>query len=301
MTTLDHCPSPAALLHQRHAHQLLDRITAAGGTPPARLPGLLTVPDKLAQPAAGPVDPLGDLVDKIADGDTIDPEQVDKRIAAAAQAANAAEYRQQLRQRAEQVSLRKFHSELRDGLADEILDGLRPAFTEHAKQLAAIRELIDPDVDAETFIRQASAEQLDAWRAIDDHNAALTRIADVVEIFGPTGDFQQVAHPTQLGHIVNTGTFNARGLFLTRPDIPIAAACAAMYANGGQHRASCWYRAANWLQLNTIEQTQERVRAFCEAWFDGQAVDQGRGSLDPADGFVQRVTPNPYAKAEADQ
>jgi hypothetical protein len=295
MTALDHCPSPAALLHQRHARQLLDRITAAGGTPPARLVGLLDVPDKLAQPVPEP-DVLGELIDKLADGDAIDDVQIGKRISAAAQAQHANEYRERLGQRAEQASLRKFHSELGDGIADEIFDGLRAAFTEHAAQLAAIRELIDPNVDAETFIREASAPQLDAWRAIDDHNAALTRIADVVEMFGPTGDFQQVAHPTQLGHIVNTGAFNARGLFLTRTDIPIDQACKAMF-NTGAHRGSCWFRAANMLQLNTIEQTRERMRAFCEAWWDGQAVDRGRGTLSD-DGWIQRVTPNPYALPE---
>ena len=83
-----------------------------------------------------------------------------------------------------------FHTALKDGAADEILDSLRSSFNKAAQAFTQARTLIPADQPAEAFLHNAKPEAVTAWQALDGHLAGLDRIGAIGAAFGPrTGNF----------------------------------------------------------------------------------------------------------------
>ena len=83
-----------------------------------------------------------------------------------------------------------FHTALKDGAADEILDSLRSSFDTAAEAISKARELIPADTPAEQFLRTTKPAAVTAWQGLDTHLATIDTIGRIAAQFGPrTGDF----------------------------------------------------------------------------------------------------------------
>ena len=207
--------------------------------------------------------------------------RLDEAIADAANAQRVAEYRAGLRQRIELPVIKQFAQELENGAGDEIIDSLRGDFDAAAAALAKIKERVEPGVSAEAFLAQADADGLEAWNQFDRHLAVLDRIAVVVGDFGPHGSFELV-QPPQGPVAAWAGEIDRRALLFVGPDTNLISTSQTFRAcQGGRHRASAWFKLAGVLQLSSIDQAREKVRAWSEATFAATVSDNGRGASTP--------------------
>ena len=143
-------PKATQLLECR---RLCDAVSALGGGVPAQIQhlgatGPLAAHDLLSRPGAAK-SPERAILTHALDG-TLDARTLEKLLPAAATAQMVAGYRRDLAGRAEHVLLGQVHRELDARAADQILDGLRDSFNEHAQAVSHARTLIDPESAAGT-------------------------------------------------------------------------------------------------------------------------------------------------------
>ena len=162
--------------------------------------------------------------------------------------------------------------------------------------MAECAELVNPGADPETFLASATAEQIKAWQAIDEHIATLTKISSAVGHFGPhSTSFPLSEVPANISS--GSGFINNNGVLCIDATLSLEQACS-LFASWGTHRNSPYCRAASALRLNSIAESREKIRAWAEASWDALGINQGRGRLDPEKGFIAEPVPNPYALKE---
>lgn len=285
-----------AHLGVRHARTLLKDIAACSVKPPVILTELVDAFDDLAQTSAVS-DPTTDLVKAVAAGQ-LRGKDLDKQIAQAAAALQIQEFRRNLQARVEPAVVRQFVEALDEGgCADAVIDSLRPQFDEAAAKLAQCAELVSAGTDAETFLATATSDQIQAWQAVDEHIATLTKVSSAVTHFGPQSTtFPLSEVPGTMGSIA--AFINNNGTMCVDPQWGLERACE-LFQNYGTHRNSPWFRGASVLKLNNIADAREKIRAWAESAWDGLNINQGRGRLDPEKGFVAEPVRNPYKLAEA--
>lgn len=284
-----------SFLGVRHAKALLAAIAECGVTPPKTLTGLVAGFDELKS-VSTQTNAVDELVKKLASGKPMSTAERDKAIEAAWAAHEIGQFRFNICQRVEPALLRQFGQALEDGAADDIIASLTPQFDAAARALERCAELIDPNVAAETFIAQADEESLAAWRSIDEHITTLTNISNVVCQFGPMStSFKMVDLPS---NVLGTERLDNRALMCVSPRFGVDQACSAFLSVHGTHRHSVWFKVATALQLCTIAEAREKVRAFAESAWAALNINQGRGRMDPKKGFIAEPVPNPYALAQ---
>lgn len=279
----------------RHADALFDSITACGSTPPTSLTALVDAYRELSNVGIGK-DPTTALIDDVVAG--LRGKSLEERISAARAAVQDNDFRAGLKQRVERPLLKRFVEVLDDeGAADDIITALTPAFNSAATQLAECAELVDANTDAETFLASATAKQIKAWQAIDEHVAVLTKISTVVGHFGPhSTSFPLSEIPT----ITSGGGFiNNNGVMCVDPQWGLVRGCQ-LFIKHGTHRNSPWFKGASVLKLNSIAETREKIRAWAETSWEALGVNAGAGHFDDRGEFVAATHPNPYAVKETE-
>ena len=280
----------------RHAHGLLADIAQCGVEPPQALIDLVETFDELAH-APAVSDPIGGLIKAVSAGQ-LRGKDLEKQIADAATAVQLQEFRTGLQARVEPALVAEFIKTLDEGgAADAIIDSLRPAFDEAASKLAECAELVNPGVDPETFLAAATADQIKAWQAIDEHITTLTKISSAIGHFGPhSTSFPMSEIPVN----ISTGSafINNLGVLCVDAQLGLERGCS-LFLSWGNHRNSPWFKGASALKLNTIAETREKIRAWAESAWDAMGINQGRGRLDPEHGFIPEPIANPFAKKDA--
>jgi hypothetical protein len=262
-----------------------DAITAAGGTIPAPLAGLLSAADLLMRPSATQ-DPVRGILDAALAGE-LDAKHLDSLIVDAAAQQQIAAYRQELRSRAERVLVQAFAAALKNGAADEVLDSLRPAFDEHAQAVEHARSLIAPETDLAQWLHTAEPAAVTAWKALDAHLAVINRIGWVASQFGPIlGNFALIT-PFAGG---DNFRLHDTALFCCGGDLE---ADSAAFRRPGTHRASPWCRTQ--LQLHSVDSAAERYRLWCESEWDKTHYTRTVQHQKPDGSVGEFELQNPYA------
>ena len=285
---------PTSQLHD--CRTFAQSVTGAGGELPAPLQRLLDAHALLTSPRAAE-DSANAILDAAADG-TLDQKLLDKLLPAAAAAATANTYRQELASRAERMLVQRWYRLLRGGMADLVLDSLRPEFDRRAAAIAEAKAVgINAESTLEHLVATGEPGLLAAWNELHGHIRAITAIAAVAAQFGsrPTATFPQVKEFTP-GHVhllddralmcCDGGLLGDSSLF-RRPDTG--------------HRTSPFFRTA--LKLHTIASAQDRHNSWAADEHDRLHRDRARGGRVDENGVVQLdpVPPNPFRdKQEVD-
>ena len=133
-------------------------VKAAGGKLPQQLQNLIQAHSVLADAAALPAAaqaPESAIVDAALDG-SLSRERLAELLPPAASAAVVGEYAKTLAGNVERVMLGTWHRAMDKGGADQILTSMRGRFEEHAKQIAAAKQLFNSESDAEFISLQRS-------------------------------------------------------------------------------------------------------------------------------------------------
>ena len=244
------------------AQTLVSAVTAAQGRVPASLERLLAAADLLTAPS-GQAASLRPIVEAALRGE-LDAKKLDKLTADAVQQSATANLRQELRQIAEPMIVEQFHTQLKNGCADEILAGLRDQFTEHAEAIAEARSLIPAETDLTQWLSDARPEAIAAWQALPSHLGVMDRIGAIAANFGarPSAKFPLFAEP---GYTDNRLVSDV-ALFCVAGGL-IGDSAPFLRAGPTEHRASPWF-AVGPLRLNTVAQAAARYADFCAAAWD---------------------------------
>ena len=213
-------------------------------------------------------------------------------IATAAEQQNVADYRSELRGRAERVVAERFHKELARGCADLILDSLRGRFDAAAEQIAVARSLINPESSAEHVIASGQPELVTAWQSVDPNLAVLSAIGAVAAQFGarPSARFPLITeHPGDNYKTDDVALFCGSGGLETDS--------APFLRQQGRHRNSPWFAIP--LKLNSVAQAKERYRLWAASQWEAQHPDPVVRYTNPEDGSVaEKTLVNPFRREE---
>jgi hypothetical protein len=270
---------------------LVGDVEKAGGTVPDSLQNLMAgfddISGQITQPRS---DPVKQILDAYAAGK---PEQAAKLITAAAQIEHDAEYRTGLRQRAAVLFVERFHLQLCEGAADEILDSLRPQFDAAAQTLEAASTVVDINANPAHLAETGTAEQLEAWRSIRPAVAKLDAISMIASGFGPrSGTFGVLDQPPLIDPI----DLVDEALMCTDSDIVQAGK--AFRARRAEINTCPWLRISP--KLNTIAEAKERLRGWAEVeWNLLNPHNPNRGVIGEEGKIIPEIRRNPYAKAQA--
>ena len=145
-----------------------------------------------------------------------------------------------------------------------------------------------------TFLERANDTERRAWGSIAPNVTTIEKIAGVVTSFGSKSlTFPLIELPVQLGGVA---WVNDSALLCVDAKYDIQQSSAA-FSRGGVGRQSPWFLAAATLKLNRLDEARESVRRWAEATWESLGLNQGRGRLDPTEGFIAEPIANPYAKA----
>lgn len=194
----------------------------------------------------------------------------------------------------ETLYVRRFHDALDAGIADEIIDALRPKVDQAMAGVAAAKEHINGDESLEAFLNHADAEALDAWQSLPGYIATLDRAENILNDFLPGSSFPLFeSSPATL-------RMSAFAVFFTDPSLGklMEASQFSRTGRNGDRRDNPWYRVMTSINLNTLAEAREYHRAYLEQ--DYEAVNQTfRGTVTEDNGIVQDAPmPNPYRKPE---
>jgi|SRR5215217_834094 len=264
-------------------------VEKASGEVPRVLQNLLDGFDDLDGQTAQPSDPARRIVDAYAQGKH---DRAAELITEAAQIHHDAEYRKGLRQRAHNLFIERFFTELCQGAADETLDSLRGQFDAAAEALAAATAVVDINANPAQLAETGTPEQLEAWRAIRPAITQLDTIDAIASRFGPQSiDFGVLDQPA----LIDCMDLVDDALMCTSSDIVQAGK--AFRARTADIRTAPWLRITP--KLNTISEAQERLRAWAEQeWNLLNPHDPSRGQLDENGHVIAEVRRNPFALAD---
>ena len=272
----------------RDCQKFATAIAAAGGVVPSALQHLLSSYELLRRP--GPAQPPEEAILTHALDGTLDQKTLDKLLPAAAAAAQANTYRQELARSAEHTLVGQWHRQVADGGADQILDSLRPSFERHAEAIAAARSLFTAESTPEHVLASGEPGTIEAWQQLDAHVRAVTQIAAVASQFGcrPQAQFPQVKE-YNLGE---THKLDDRALMCTSGFLVTDSALFRQADSG--HRSSPFFRVGG-LRLHTVQGAQNRYDEFAAEEFVRVHSGPRGGWIDQNGQVHQHPAPkNPY-------
>jgi hypothetical protein len=275
----------------RHAQSLLWALEGVKVTPPKVLQDIVDGLELLGpaiQPAAE--DPSDLIVSAAAEG-KLTPKSLDDLLAKAAAASATNGYRQAFRHKADKAFLRRFHSALVDGAADQVLNGIRPQFEAAAKDLAAARAAVDLDATPQRLLNvTASPEEQTAWGRLPELVRQISQLSAIAATFGPTADLAVIDGLTKNDNLLHLEWIDDRALMCTEGNIVTASNT---FRRPNPHwQTSPWLRVP--LKLATIAEAQEKIREAVEEDFNArEALRSGRGTLTDQ-GFVPDTRANPH-------
>jgi hypothetical protein len=219
----------------------------------------------------------------------LDEKALAKLLPAAATAAMANQYRQELASRSEHTLVGQFHRELKAAAADQILNSLRGAWDEHAKAIEKARSLINPESTAERIIESGQPELVTAWQGLNGHLAAISRIAAVASQFGPRlGSFSQLVEYANADNfrLVDSAIMCCDGASLEVDSAP--------FNRPDQgHRTSPWFKVP--LRLHSIESARARYNRWAADQWDAQHSGPQGGWIGEDGRMHEHPRPtNPY-------
>jgi hypothetical protein len=263
-------------------------VSAAGGTAPPALAGLLSAYDLLSSPGASQR-PEDSIIEHALHG-MLTAKKLAELAPAAATAAATAGYLRQLAENSAHILLGQWHRNMKAGGADEILDSLRPTYGKAAAAIAKARNLIDPESSAEQILANGEPELVQAWQQLDEHLRVVARIGAIAAQFGPRlGNYAQIEeYPLGEGFrlddraiMCTAGSLVTDSGLFQRPD--------------QGHRTSPWFRIT--LRLHTIEEARERYNDWASA--EWEKVNSGpRGGWIDSDGRMHEhpAPKNPFKR-----
>jgi hypothetical protein len=271
----------------RDCQRFADAIASVGGAVPDVLANLLSAYQVLSTPVATQR-PETDILTHVLDG-TLDQKMLDKLLPAAATAAMANTYRQELARSAEHTLVGQFHRELDASAANQILNSLRHRYDECAEALAVARSLFTAESTPEHVLASAEPKAIEAWQTLDGHLRVVTKIAAVASQFGPRlGSFSRVTE-FSLGE---NARLDDRAIMCT--DGPLVVDSALFGRPDTGHRSSPWFRVGS-LRLHSIAEAQSRYDAWASEEFDRVHSGPRGGWIDQNGQVHQHPAPkNPY-------
>lgn len=275
------------------AANLIHAVETFNVTVPERLTNLITAYETLS--TAPPIPDTSAAILNAAEAGGLTEAKVAKMCADAMSATAAAEHRITLAQKSNQLFLKRFHANLRDGDANAILDALRPTFDSAAQAVADTLQVVDPSVTDTALAITATPEQLDAWRSLPKHLHTLDRICSIATVFGPHGTFDVVEDLREPGGPMMKGGTRAlddRAVMCTGNTIDGAAAVFGLPHPVGDVRTSPWLRVTP--KLHTIDEARERVRAWAEEAWDGLWAVRSKTYSTVNGELVEDTQVNPY-------
>ena len=218
----------------------------------------------------------------------LDAKRLDKLIADAAQAQQINAFRGELRLNSERMFVEEFHTALKNGAADQLLDGVRPQFDTAAEQIAAARALIPAETSLDQFVTTAQPEAILAWQGLDEHLAVIGSIAAIASQFRPRlGQFPLIKE------FANADGFRLedRAIFATDGGLEVDSGLFRRPDQG--HRTSPYFRLP--LRLHTVESAQERYREWAAAQWEQTHSGPQESWVDEHGKMHQKPRPsNPF-------
>lgn len=281
---------------------LRDEVAELGGTLPQKITNLLESQSIIL--GRGPAD-LGGGVDEVlnaAENGSLTADKADELLKSAAARQQLSQFRIELAQKSRPAVMARVGRVLVHGGADEIIDSLRPAFDEAVATLDESLALIDLSTDYDTFVNEASTDQLLAFQRLRGAAEASGRIlAFVCNKFGPRSlEFPVIAEITggEIGY--EFSTIPNAAIWITDPSFGAGGLISearghrtysdAVYSQHTIKPQSMGMRAQfaehvrSGLRLNTTGEARELLRAWAEATFQNGITEGLAGRID-----------NPYA------
>ncbi|EIT90878.1 hypothetical protein [Mycobacteroides abscessus] len=305
MSTRDFVGDGVAMYAARIAlvARLRDEVAQLGGTLPQKIANLLDCQGIIRGQGAAY---LGDGIDEVlnaAENGSLTADKADELLKSAAARQQLSQFRIELARNSEPAVMARVGRALVDGGADNIIDSLRPAFDEAVTVLDECLALVDLSSDYDTFVNEASPDQLLAFQRLRGAAETSGRILTFVSnAFGPDKDapFPVVAGIAggEIGHefsaIPNTAPWIADPSFGAGGLISEARGSRA-YTNAvySQHtikpqnmgmRAQFGDHVRIGLRLNTTGEARALLRAWAEVTFQNGITE----------GLVGRIE-NPHA------
>ncbi|WP_100480711.1 hypothetical protein [Mycobacteroides abscessus] len=165
---------------------LSDQVTELGGTIPQQITNLLEsqaiIQGEGGSPSRSGIDDILDAAEK----GSLTAGKADELLKTAAARQHAIQFRAELARASEPAIMARVGRILVKGGADEIIDSLRPAFNEAVATMDECLELVDLSTNYNTFVNEASPDQLLAFQRLREAAEVSGRILTfVARTFGP--------------------------------------------------------------------------------------------------------------------
>ncbi|WP_078326251.1 hypothetical protein [Mycobacteroides salmoniphilum] len=281
---------------------LRDEVAELGGTLPQKITNLLDSQSIIVGQGAAD---LGGGVDEVlnaAESGSLTADKADELLKSAAARQQLSQFRIELARKSTPAVMARVGRALVNGGADEIIDSLRPAFDEAVSTLDECLALVDLSTDYDTFVNEASPDQLLAFQRLRGAAEASGRIlAFVCKKFGPRSlEFPVIAEITggEIGYEFSVipdaalwttdPSFGAGGLISeARGHRAYSDAVYSRHTIKPQSmgmRAQFGEHVRIGLRLNTTSEARELLRAWAEVTFHNGTTAGLAGRTD-----------NPYA------
>lgn len=281
--------------------KLRDEVTELGGALPQKIANLLDAQTIIRGQATHLRSGVDDVLDAAESG-SLTADKANELLQTAAARQQLSQFRIELARASEPAVMVRVGRTLVNGGADEIIDSLRPAFDKAVATLNECLELVDLGTDYNTFVNEASPDQLLAFQRLRAAAETSGRILTFVcSKFGPRSlEFPVIAGISggDIGH--EFSVIPDAALWTTDPSLGASGLISearghraysdAMYSqhtikpqNMGM-RAQFGEHVRRGLRLNTTSQAREVLRAWAEATFQNGITE----------GLAGRVE-NPYA------
>lgn len=249
---------------------LLEQTSALGGTIPTELRDVVATIDAVnawTPPQAGDLASLirrGDLTadnaGRILDDALIQPNR---------QPAD-------LQRIAKYELVQRFTHVLNGSAGDELVDSIRPVFTDACSKIAAAAELVAPG-DRVDILADADNDVIAAWRDLGEHRATLDRVAAVVDILTERFEVLGVPQPWHIGNYIRAAMYTpaAESLHL------VGRALLAPDGAGGP-RAGRWHAISAALVLNTPSVARDILDTAHRTHLEAVAAERNRVTTNEA-------------------
>lgn len=273
----------------RHATSLIHALEGIGAETPEVLRNIVDGFEIIGQTDIPP-DPAKQIMASAVAG-KLTAKALDQLLTKAAAEAAVSTYRQDLSRRADKMFAAQFHTALKDGAADEVLDNIRPHFEATATELNKATSLVDLQNTPQRLLTvTASAEEQSAWAALPDLVRRIDRITAIAVAFGPHGSMQVVDDRTNRDTLLNLNWLDDRTLMCTTGN-PTTASNAFRAANPNWS-TSPWLKVS--LKLATIAEAQETIRELAEQDFEARMSQRSGSGTLTENGFVPDAYVNPH-------
>ncbi|OHT82792.1 hypothetical protein [Mycobacteroides saopaulense] len=301
MSTRDFVGDGVAMYAARIAlvARLRDQVTELGGTIPQQIVYLIDSQTIIRGDGGGPSrSGIDDILDAAEKG-SLTADKADELLKAAAARQQMIQFRAELARASEPAIMARVGRVLVKGGADEVIDSLRPAFDKAVSTMDECLELVDLSTDYNTFVNEASPDQLLAFQRLRGAAEVSGRILMFVSnTFGPDKDvpFPVLASIIggDIGHefstIPNTApwitdpSFGASGLISeARGHRAYSDAVYSQHTIKPQSmgmRAQFGEHVRSGLRLNTTSEARELLRAWAEATFGNQITEGLAGRIE---------------------